>query len=203
METQAERVEWLDLLGGLAMVMVFAQHAMVPIITRVILAFHMPLFFWVSGYVSSIKKSRTFSDFVKKRFRQLIIPWVFWVTVDYLVTAVVNLSQGTTNFGELLYRYAVDLFYASDLWFLPCMFVSDCVYHGIQELFVKKTHEELRQYIWYSGMACVFWMLSWIENLCVSIKLPIKLDVSLMAIGFLFAGGASRLVVQWLFSLNN
>lgn len=47
-----ERIDWLDVGKGLGMVLVILAHSNIPTIVRAeIYAFHMPLFFFLSGYL--------------------------------------------------------------------------------------------------------------------------------------------------------
>lgn len=50
-----KRIKWIDYAGGVGMLLVFIQHSKMPFVTRVILAFHMPLFFWISGFLYAEK----------------------------------------------------------------------------------------------------------------------------------------------------
>lgn len=73
---EKKRIEWIDYLGGFAMLLVFMQHAKVPLITRMILTFHMPLFFYISGFLFIENKSfkKSFKKFFAGKVKRLLVP---------------------------------------------------------------------------------------------------------------------------------
>lgn len=85
-----KRLEFIDNLKGLAILMVVAGHIIQflycpdnfdeNIAFRAIYSFHMPLFFMLSGFVTTFamgSESKVFMK-VRKRFLQLIIPYLLW-----------------------------------------------------------------------------------------------------------------------------
>ncbi|MBU5450133.1 acyltransferase family protein [Acetivibrio sp. MSJd-27] len=49
--------------------------------------FHMPLFFMISGYLLSFKgysAQKSYREFVYKKFKRLMIPYIFWNIVSYV-----------------------------------------------------------------------------------------------------------------------
>ena len=190
-----KRIDWIDYLGGGAMLLVFIQHSMVPIITRIILAFHMPLFFWISGFLYEEKNEEktTVKKFILKRFYRLVMPWFMWVGVDYIITLIVGIISGDFDLFHFLRTLEYDLLYCTSFWFLPCLFVAESFFHVMQ----KRIYLLGERKILMLFMAVVFWGISYIENQSAVGKLPFKLDVSIMALGFLFLGaGTHDLVIK-------
>lgn len=70
-----KRVEWVDMLKGFGIILVMLGHASFPeaLVTE-IYTFHMPLFFFLSGYVFSIKKYSNFKDFLIHKAKTLLLP---------------------------------------------------------------------------------------------------------------------------------
>lgn len=192
-----KRIKWIDYMGGFAMLLVFIQHSKMPLITRVILAFHMPLFFWISGFLYAEKQEENVSikDFLKKRFMRLIVPWIFWVFIDYMITAIQEIISADFEFLPFIVKLFTDIIYGTSFWFLPCMFVADILFHlsyKIMHHIKSSAPSEIQLLLG----ALLFWGLSWIENQSVSIILPFRIDVSLMATGFLFLGAGMHNVIQ-------
>lgn len=80
---------------------------------QLIYGFHMPLFFVLSGYC--IEKKYTIRDFVKKRFKSLMLPFLYFAIIEVAIIAV---AKG---------RFSWSFFYPDIghvLWFLPVMFVA-------------------------------------------------------------------------------
>lgn len=85
-----KRLEYIDNLKGLAILMVVIGHVIQflyspdnfdsNIVFRVIYSFHMPLFFILSGFVTTfaMEPETNIGIKIRKRFVQLIIPFIFW-----------------------------------------------------------------------------------------------------------------------------
>lgn len=192
-----KRIKWIDYAGGFAMLLVFIQHSKMPLITRVILAFHMALFFWISGFLYAEKHEEKISikNLTKKRFIRLIVPWIFWVFIDYMITAILEILSGNFELFPFIIKLFTDIVYGTSFWFLPCMFVADILFHLFYKVIDRIKFGGPFEILLLSG-ALLFWCLSWIENKAVSITLPFRLDVSLMATGFLFLGAGMHGVIK-------
>ena len=94
-----------------------------PFAYQVIYSFHMPLFFFLSGYF--INPSVGFWEFVKRRFNSLLKPYLFTIFMIYFV----SVSFEKMSFQTALFRITKSLYgsgYYLDwvqLWFLPHLFV--------------------------------------------------------------------------------
>ncbi|WP_300629106.1 acyltransferase [uncultured Thomasclavelia sp.] len=92
--------------------------------------FHMPLFFFISGYLLSYNGwlgKKSYSQFVKNKFNRLIIPYLFW-NILFLIpkflgqnflTDNVNLSLGF--FLNLIVTPRQNIW--GHTWFLACLFL--------------------------------------------------------------------------------
>ena len=71
----ARRISWVDYGKGLAILLVFWGHAICPEPVRAsFYAFHIPVFYFLSGYVFSTRKYHSFGPFLWHKVRTLIIP---------------------------------------------------------------------------------------------------------------------------------
>lgn len=80
-----ERLQYIDIARGIAIICVILGHLGNPLITRVVFTFHVPLFFFITGYFTSSKRS--VCDFIKNKARTLIVP--------YMITCMVIILIGT------------------------------------------------------------------------------------------------------------
>ena len=116
---QKERIKSLDFLKGLTIFLVVLGHSIqynldAPFenpVFNFIYSFHMPLFMFISGFVS-FKYVYTFSD-IKKRAYQLITPFVFWP----ILTALLFKGRVEINLYLDLFRDP-----SLGLWFLLALF---------------------------------------------------------------------------------
>lgn len=106
--TAGERLLWLDSARGIGMVLVVLGHAISdtamdsPLLSRLfyfIYSFHMPLFFFISGYCGSKAiKCNTLSDkskYILSRFLRLMVPYIF-IGVCYIPLKVVLAKIAST-----------------------------------------------------------------------------------------------------------
>ena len=91
------RLTYIDLAKGFAILMVVAGHlaqyclngASAKNVFNFIYSFHMPLFFFLSGYVASLSRNRikkgNILPFFIKKLKSLLLPFLVWGIVIYLL----------------------------------------------------------------------------------------------------------------------
>ncbi|HFF9480404.1 TPA: acyltransferase family protein [Serratia marcescens] len=132
------RDESLDSIRGLAIIFVVLGHVsnLPDEIKKAIYLFHMPLFFIVSGYLFSIKKSRdNLPGYIKSKFRRLVIPAWFMGAICGL-PFIVLLALGKIQFSEFLFKAqgtflgyptADHTFNCTPIWFLFSIFITELI----------------------------------------------------------------------------
>jgi fucose 4-O-acetylase-like acetyltransferase len=123
----SKRIEYLDIAKGIGILLVVLGHNDFEVISlfvqRLIYSFHMPLFFFLSGYF--ISTAIPFVDFFKKRFNALIKPYLFTIFLIYLT----SISFEKMGFNTAITRTVKSLYGSGhyldwvQLWFLPHLFV--------------------------------------------------------------------------------
>lgn len=135
----SKRVEYIDIAKGIGILLVALAHADISIISpylhRLIYSFHMPLFFFLSGYF--LKTDIPFWAFLKKRFHSILKPYFMTIVLIYIA----SLSFSNIRFATVFSRIAKSLYATgyyidwTQLWFLPSLFVSSLfaflLYHTI------------------------------------------------------------------------
>ena len=127
----AQRIYYLDNLKGLLIILVILGHAIqftIPeyrdnLAFRLIYSFHMPLFFFISGYLAN--RGCYKSGVIRKRAIQLLLPFVVWAIISPL------LKQGTLDLGRVL--TAIE-YPDNGLWFLYNLFVYSVIFSCIEWL---------------------------------------------------------------------
>ncbi len=118
---------YLDVLKGLTIILVVLGHSIQMhinfddnILFRVIYAFHMPLFMFLSGAVAAYSSKPMNLDFLKKKFIVLVIPFLAWIPLAYRL----DYAYRTTTF----LHYLKTIIKTPDvgLWFLPVLFMLFC-----------------------------------------------------------------------------
>jgi fucose 4-O-acetylase-like acetyltransferase len=122
----SKRIEYLDIAKGIGILLVVLGHNDFEVISlfvqRLIYSFHMPLFFFLSGYF--INTAVPFFDFVKKRFNALLKPFFFTIFLIYFT----SISFEKMGFNTAITRTVKSLYGSGhyldwvQLWFLPHLF---------------------------------------------------------------------------------
>ena len=116
------RNEKIDVLKGIAILLVVIGHSVCEvydsktfntnIIFKFCYSFHMPLFFYISGYLVGMKDVYT-NEWIKRKFKTLMIPYFFWTLVHIFIGYNVN----------IMYAFFVTPIY----WYLINLFLYDCI----------------------------------------------------------------------------
>ncbi|MEI7676034.1 MAG: acyltransferase family protein [Bacteroidales bacterium] len=181
-----DRVDYIDIAKGIAISMVILGHIIVDEnYTRYIYAFHLPVFFFISGVFCKPERYQSLVSFARIKAKTLLIPYVslyllsliYWVTVESRTPFVVDL------------RTIKGLFYATDngwmypngaLWFLPALFVTEVLFY----LTYKINHGKYPLLPILIGFAAVGSLLSYFG----AFRLPFGINSSFMAVFFLGIG---------------
>ncbi len=144
MTKASERLSYIDIVRSFSIIFLVIGHTLgyseqAKSIYKMIYSFVVPLFFFVSGYVESMRKP--FFTFVKSRFYRIMIPYFIWGVVFLIPYAIFNRSvtesldiKSTSEIGilvkNILYGVGKDgaLKQNSSLWFLPALFTIETVY---------------------------------------------------------------------------
>lgn len=126
--TPSKRIAYLDIAKGIGILLVVLAHSdlalISPYLHRFIYSFHVPLFFFLSGYFFNAQIP--FGTFVRKRFNAVLKPYLFTIFLIYLVT----ISFTNMSFGTMLGRFAKSMYATGEyiewipLWFLPSLFLT-------------------------------------------------------------------------------
>ena len=136
-EIQKGRIRWIDATRGIAILLVMLGHCIGSLDdpgNKVILSFHMPLFFFISGLCAG--KAKVFSDYLIKKVKVLLVPTITLGVFDTLV----DLVAGEINRETLAGNFAG--------WLLLVLFYVSIIFYIIQKLgFEKKMYIRLLAYV--------------------------------------------------------
>ena len=133
------RIVWLDYGKAIAIYLVLLAHtALYKPLDGFIYTFHIPFFFFISGYLFSFKKYPSYREFVKRRFNQLILPYIFINIITYLFWFFVSSRVGADAdsignplsplMAAIIVR-AENMLHDVPLWFLAALFVVENIYY--------------------------------------------------------------------------
>lgn len=144
------REPWIDILRGIGILLVVLGHTTnLPAPAQAfIYSFHLPLFFFLSGYLfhSEKYKGRSHFEFALLRFRRLMVPYFVIALICLMFVLLKDLKNNVFEFKVLL-RYVEGILYSrgsvhsmpscSPLWFLSCLYVIELFFFLIIKTFSK------------------------------------------------------------------
>lgn len=135
------RIGWVDYAKTIAIYLVLLLHTYSSgELTVAIKSFVMPAFFFISGFLFSRRRNPVFGRFAYKRFRQLVVPYLWINALAYLAWVVVLRHYGNdagSGIGwhepllAILTGLPPGLVHDIPLWSLLCFFVVEMVYYPL------------------------------------------------------------------------
>lgn len=134
---QLARLEWVDVAKGIGIILVVTGHVWTRGPVRdLIYAFHMPLFFLLSGYMS---RPRPMADFAMRQLRAMVMPYIAFL----LLLALWDWGFETLRGHHPIFRDGKDALWrltmgGSELrgpftifWFVPSLFFGRVIQNAI------------------------------------------------------------------------
>jgi fucose 4-O-acetylase-like acetyltransferase len=201
---EKRRVDWIDAARGIAIILVIMGHA--PSnqqFVQFIYAFHIPLFFFLSGLVSPDSK---FS--FKGKARTLLIPYAAFCLIDLILFA--GYEQRVTGWNISIRDAAIGFAYSSittlkldaHLWFLPCLFLTSVYAHLLWRSFSRRKVIAIAVFTSVVFWAVAGYRLTPAGRAAFIPRLPWSADVALMALLFYVAGQGAATLAERLSTLR-
>lgn len=126
------RLSWIDICRGIGILTVIYAHGLSEDKFRFLFyAFHIPLFFFLSGVTLHHKQHESTLKSIKKAIRGILIPYFIFAFICYGLWLIPNipnfeLSGFIQVVKNILYGNGSgkQFFYNAVLWFLPCLFAT-------------------------------------------------------------------------------
>lgn len=138
-----KRYDYLDITKGIGILLVVWAHILITGTShRVIYAFHMPLFFLISGMLFRRDKYQSFFDFLRKRAKRLLMPFAIYSIVTWIIWAVFRFVRhdDVVSYWDPLFQTVIAkgsgayMVHNSALWFIPCLFATEIMYFALSKL---------------------------------------------------------------------
>ena len=180
-EARSKRIEWIDLAKCIGIFFMVWGHCGVPLSIDIFLhAFHMPIFFFLSGYCARKRLD------VKNKLRTLLLPYFLFAVALYAFWSLLAVfcevvpSYALSYFLEsLLWNNAMLSPYAGVQWFLTCLFLCELIFfliNSIPSCFFK------------AGLVVAFSVLGYAYPLLFDVRLFWALDCAFTALSFYAMG---------------
>lgn len=186
------RIEHLDVAKGIAIIAVIIGHCGISSINAIVYSFHLPLFYIISGYFS--RSDNTFSQFIKKRFKQLIIPYIITAGIIVAIHTLESyISVGYWPTRTALKCISLAALYGSGssvslpcgnvpsigaIWFLPAMFFAQIIW--------RYTATKKKPILWLISIFIIGYLTSSI------VWLPLSIQAGMTCSLFIYIGNQAR-----------
>jgi len=134
MQRSRERIEWIDMAKGYGILFVILGHLPVGSLEFWINTFHMPLFFFLAGYV--FREGDSFRVFLKKKVKGLIVPYFFLGSVIVLYEVLISIWKDYFS-AKTVVGFVLDILCqkrAWTIWFLAVLFLMNLLFYWMVRL---------------------------------------------------------------------
>ena len=178
----------INFLKGVGIIAVIYAHNDFSVWGKYIYTFHMPLFFFISGFLENPNKYE-FKSYILKKTKRLLIPYFIYAFILYLFWFFIGRKFGDSvdaNFSPL--KNLIGIFYSQGgpefmdwgipMWFLPALFLTTILSYFILKL------KPIYQVAMISGLAFISWYYSSVSNF----MLPWSISIVFSATVFFYVG---------------
>lgn len=201
-----KRFEWIDFCKFIAIFyMVWAHVGMPSLMDKYIHVFHMPIFFFLSGYLFNIKGSKNLKDFFIKKTKSLLVPYFMFSLINYYFWAIAYKSvnspipetQLTLFKGIFTFNTIISPFKGVQ-WFLTCLFLVEIMFYMIIKII--KNNEFILGFVLF-----LFSLAGYFYSSIINVRLYWGIDTALTAlvfygIGYLFHKTNTSKIKSFIFS---
>ena len=181
----AQRIQWVDSAKGIGILLVIIGHTqMTENIHALIYAFHLPLFFLLSG-IFLFSKERPMQEELVKKAKGLMIPYFWFNLILFLFDWIKNTLEAKAASASVadtnLFSFANGLLTGDRmdayLWFLPCLFFAQ---------FILLFFTQSKKHLLYVASGSAFVGIA--INHFIGQPLPMSLDAACIAATFIAIG---------------
>lgn len=131
-----KRLPWIDVLKGLGIILVVVGHVSYnQLLVKTIFMFHMPLFFFIGGWLHSTELSQ--GKFLKAKARSLLVPYLIFLIILWPLELAISFPEQVWSGAWLLTAVIKPMLvggqlltgFASVFWFVTCYFLTQQLVH--------------------------------------------------------------------------
>lgn len=203
METKENvvRIEWADIFRGFGILIMIMGHVigLGNKYSHFIHAFHMPMFFFTSGFFFQYKPENTFGQYIRKKCRNLLVPYSFFGIFHYVIWYwKFENDRSISPLLHLLFVNTEGLPIAGALWFLTALFLTNIIYFII-------THY-IKNNVIRNILVLVIAFGGNVATRVLPFRMPYALDaamvgVGLFHIGYLFRSCEGKIMIKKVMNL--
>ena len=197
LQEESKRIEYVDIFRAIGIILMIMGHiGFGGKFDFFIHAFHMPMFFLISGYF--FKNNEKIQLFLKKKAKTLLIPYISFGIIHFILYCIMKHNIEIDALKHLLFVNTDGLPIAGALWFLTALFFADVFYYYINK--VKNPFKPI-----------LIVIIAIFGNLAVKIlpfRLPFALDAAFTGVGLMYIGNLIKIYknnkyVNKILNMNN
>lgn len=157
---------------------------------RFIHGFHMPMFFFISGFLFRDRPESELKTFayIRRKVRKLLLPYCIWGSVFYIIWMYRG-NKGWEPLWHLFFDNTSGLPIAGALWFLTAIFGTEVIYFLLNRYLKNKI---------VKTVMVVFIVFAGTVATKVSVnRLPYALDVAFVGVGLYHIGYLIKVNLRW------
>lgn len=137
----SKRIEFVDVAKGIATILVIIGHlSYTPVMIKIWLyTFHIPLFFFLSGFVLNTHKYQNVKEFTLDKLKKSILPYIYLSMITWIFVECIN--QPITQIGIDSVKKFLGIFicakgtsYYLTLWFIISLFFAQIIVYLLSRL---------------------------------------------------------------------
>lgn len=173
------RLDYMDIFRGFGIILMIMGHiGFGDTFDYFIHAFHMPMFFFASGFFFSKKspdKLKT-ADYIKRKCKALIVPYCFFGIFHFLILCMTQRTgEEWKSLVHLLFINTTGLPIAGALWFLTAIFFTNVIYFLLDRYILDNRLKTV--------LVIILSLFGNIAPKLLPFRLPYALDISFVGIG--------------------
>lgn len=190
MNDKKQRIEWIDMAKGYGIILVLVGHVDMPYITKYIYAFHIPLFFFLSGCVYNT--TIEFNAFFIKKIKKLVIPY-FCLCLPMIFSELYFGDSCNINIDGIINEMIgfLEQKRHTTLWFLSTLILLNFITYPFIRYNIKHTTiivvgvSLFGLLLWHMGLNSLIW----------------NIDAALVVIPFFYAGFKSKSIFNQILNI--
>lgn len=198
METQTthaverSRIGYIDIYRAIGITLMVIGHTAIslPIMTY-IMSFHMPMFFFISGFL--FRGNRPWKPYIVKKIRTLAVPYLAFGIIAITIVYFGKPSVFPQKLSAFLVYSTEEYPLATAMWFLAALFVGNVVYFAID-----RVGNDIIKTLVIVALSVFGELFTHITN----IVLPYAIAPALVGVGLMHIGRLMRPYEQQLVSLK-
>lgn len=162
-----ERIHWVDYYKSFSIFLIVLGHSVLNFerLVQFVFLFHVPLFFFISGYLERTTQTET-KQSLKKMVYGLVAPYFLWNALCFFFHP------------DITYKSVVGLCAGFSLWNGASWFLGVLFFIKLLALVVKNKHP-IAAFIFFCGLSAMFF---------INKRMPFYINLSFMYIPFFFVG---------------